>query len=138
MSPSVQYLPVTSGILDPQSGLKVETGESVTFSGYAYSGGGAGIVRVDVSFDGGKTWRQAEIHNENSPADERSWAWTLWSIDFAPEVAGTYEVCVRAQDCNCNTQPERPHALWNVRGLCNNSWHRVQLIVADAEEEEEA
>ena len=53
-SPSVQYLPVTSGILDPPTGTKCEVGESVTFSGYAYSGGGNGIVRVDVSFDGGK------------------------------------------------------------------------------------
>ena len=135
MSPSVQYLPVTCGILDTPSGVTVETGESVTLSGYAYSGGGNGIVRVDVSFDGGVTWRQASIYNENDTADQRSWAWTLWTVDFTPEQAGPVEVCVRAQDCNCNTQPERPQALWNVRGLCNNSWHRIQLNVVESDEE---
>ncbi len=30
--------------------------------GYAWSGGGNSIVRVDVSLDGGKTWQQAELH----------------------------------------------------------------------------
>ena len=57
-SPSVQYLPVTSGILDPKCGSEIEVGETLTLSGYAYSGGGHGIVRVDVSFDGGKNWTQ--------------------------------------------------------------------------------
>jgi hypothetical protein len=29
--------------------------------GYAWSGGGQGIIRVDVSADGGKTWHTAEL-----------------------------------------------------------------------------
>ena len=32
-----------------------------TVQGYAYSGGGRGIVRVDVSGDGGKTWKTARL-----------------------------------------------------------------------------
>jgi hypothetical protein len=28
--------------------------------GYAYSGGGRGIVRIDVSADGGKTWKTGD------------------------------------------------------------------------------
>ena len=74
-----------------------------------------------------KTWSQASIYNENDESSQRSWAWTLWTIDFTPEVEGEYEICVRAQDSNCNTQPESPVTLWNVRGLCNNSWHRIKL-----------
>ncbi len=30
--------------------------------GYAWSGGGQGIIRVDVSADGGKTWHDAQLH----------------------------------------------------------------------------
>ena len=30
---------------------------------YAYSGGGRGVARVDVSIDGGKTWEVATIKN---------------------------------------------------------------------------
>ena len=33
----------------------------VTVQGYAYSGGGREIIRVDVSLDGGKNWDQAEL-----------------------------------------------------------------------------
>lgn len=31
--------------------------------GYAYSGGGRNIIRVDVSPDGGKTWHVATLDN---------------------------------------------------------------------------
>lgn len=67
--------------MDPQTGTKVEAGESVTLSGYAYSGGGNGIIRVDISFDGGKTWNQAQLYNENDPFSQKSFAWTLWSYE---------------------------------------------------------
>ena len=39
------------------------------------------------------------------------------------------EICIRAIDSNCNTQPEKIDALWNIRGLLNNSWHRIELLV---------
>ena len=40
----------------------VEAGdESVEVRGWAWSGGGRGIARVDVSADGGKTWHTAEL-----------------------------------------------------------------------------
>ena len=80
-TPSVQYLPVTSAVLDPPSGHVVDPGESVSLSGYAYSGGGNGIVRVDISLDNGKTWNQTELYNENDPSSQRSFAWTLWSYE---------------------------------------------------------
>ena len=35
-----------------------------TVRGYAFSGGGHAIVRVDVSADGGKTWQTAELIKE--------------------------------------------------------------------------
>ena len=39
----------------------VTAGEPLTVKGYAYSGGGRGIVRVDVSIDNGATWRAATL-----------------------------------------------------------------------------
>ncbi len=33
-----------------------ERDSSLTVKGFAYSGGGRAIVRVDVSVDGGNTW----------------------------------------------------------------------------------
>lgn len=36
----------------------------ITVHGYAVSGGGRGIERVDVSFDGGKTWVEASRYQK--------------------------------------------------------------------------
>ncbi|KAL2024890.1 hypothetical protein VTK56DRAFT_3589 [Thermocarpiscus australiensis] len=60
--------------------------EPIALQGYAYSGGGRAIARVDVSLDGGKTWDQAELVDDcAAPADQgggcfgnKSWAWKRW------------------------------------------------------------
>ena len=54
--PSIQDLPVQSAICEPLNGTLLEEGtEEFTVKGYAWSGGGRGIVRVDVSPDGGES-----------------------------------------------------------------------------------
>ncbi|KAK4464319.1 mitochondrial sulfite oxidase [Cladorrhinum samala] len=57
--------------------------EPIALQGYAYSGGGRAITRVDVSLDGGLTWDQAELVKDcadpSSPCHgNKSWAWTRW------------------------------------------------------------
>lgn len=55
-------------------------------SGYAVSGGGRGIERVDVSIDGGKTWLEASRYQkpgvpyiaDDSNSDK--WAWVLFEV----------------------------------------------------------
>ena len=59
--PSLQEQPVQSVITLPTAGTTVHPGDVVSLQGYAYSGGGRGIVRVDVSVDGGKSWKTAEL-----------------------------------------------------------------------------
>jgi sulfite oxidase len=46
--------------------------------GYAFSGAGAKIYRVDVSADGGKSWVEAELDQQGMDKESRNWAWTLW------------------------------------------------------------
>ena len=48
-------------IVSPREGAEVRDSH-VEVKGWAYSGGGRGIVRVEVSLDGGETWkvRQSE------------------------------------------------------------------------------
>ena len=58
--PAIQDLPVQSAICEPANGTVLEAGtEEFTVKGYAWSGGGRGIVRVDVSPDGG--WYQSNL-----------------------------------------------------------------------------
>ena len=67
---SIQALPVQSVICYPPSGTRVklnqlkDQGNRLQLSGYAWSGGGRRIVRVDVSTDGGKTWANAHLYGE--------------------------------------------------------------------------
>ncbi|NXF83751.1 SUOX oxidase, partial [Sclerurus mexicanus] len=71
-------LPVQSAITQPRPGAAVPPGE-LTVKGYAWSGGGREVVRVDVSLDGGRTWRAAELAGERA-APGRAWAWVLWEL----------------------------------------------------------
>lgn len=58
----------------------------VKISGYAASGGGRGIERVDVSVDGGKTWMEASRFQKkgipyiSDGANSDKWAWVLFEV----------------------------------------------------------
>lgn len=55
-----------SAIVEPSPGEVIDDHE-ITVQGFAVSGGGRGIVRVDISPDGGKTWKQAELIPNGQP-----------------------------------------------------------------------
>lgn len=52
----------------------------LAFKGYAWSGGGRRIVRVDVTVDGGDTWHVADFACQAKTEAPKHWSWTLWSI----------------------------------------------------------
>lgn len=128
-APSIQAMPITSLICEPSTGDKVDD-EEFTVKGYAWSGGGQGIIRVDVSADGGKTWHTAELKKVPQKPG-RGWAWALWTATVpVPEGHnGTLELVCKATDESYNTQPEQPGPIWNLRGVNCNSWHRVTVEV---------
>ena len=64
---SIQNVPVTSVICEPSknSSVKLRSDDAtICVKGYAFSGGGNKILRVDVSADGGKTWTEATLNNQ--------------------------------------------------------------------------
>ena len=132
-APAINEWPVQSAICFPPTGasLNVED-EQVTVKGYAYSGGGRSILRVDVSADGGQTWKTANLQQEKQ-LPFRAWAWTLWETELSlPK--GSMEIVCKAVDSSHNVQPESVSGIWNLRGFLNNSWHRVKVHVIDAGE----
>ena len=98
----------------------VAAGEHV-LQGRAWSGH-APIVRVEVSLDGGESWKPAETSRDlDSP-----WAWCSWSYRWSA-VPGRHTLCCRAADEAGNEQP--PESSWNVGGYANNSPQRVEVTV---------
>ncbi|XP_064473334.1 sulfite oxidase-like [Ornithodoros turicata] len=128
-APAIEELPVTSAVCYPSDGSTVR-GQTIQVKGYAWSGGGRKIVRVDISADGGRTWKAAKLKSEDTSLT-RAWAWTLWEIDVPiPEGAEKLEIVSKAVDSSYNTQPDTTENIWNLRGVLNNAWHRVTYKVA--------
>src|ERR1700733_1302643 len=116
---------LNSDILSPRHGDTVAAGP-VEVRGYAFAGGDRYVSRVDVSLDGGASWRQAELLE-----DLGRWAWRHWRItlDLAP---GDHDVLVRAWDSSAATQPEDEVSIWNPKGYVNNARPRIRVrAVAD-------
>lgn len=151
---AIQVMPVTSAItrtrVKPRP-LDVDgASESpvVQLEGYAYSGGGHEIQRVDVSLDGGKTWDQARLLDDrNLEKGSKAWCWKRWRYDGVlpggvggsgggggggrggtggrSEIKTTF--MVKATDDAYNTQPEHHASIYNPRGNLATAWHRVEF-----------
>jgi sulfite oxidase len=117
---SLGVLAVNAAVLRPDDGQTLPTGP-IQISGYAVAGEDRGVARVDVSIDGGNSWRQADLCAADGP-----WAWRLWqtSVELPP---GRVEIIARAWDTSAGVQPERADHIWNPGGYVNNSWSRVHV-----------
>src|SRR5207237_6621435 len=71
-------------------------------AGVAWAGD-RGIAKVEVSDDGGTTWRPAVLKRELSPV-----AWRLWAADISPGT-GPSRVLDRATDGTAQVQTAAPH-----------------------------
>lgn len=129
-APSIQEMPVTSAICAHEIAEKAD-GKYVMVRGYAWSGDGRGIIRVDVSADGGDTWHIARTkHKTVEEQRHEVYDWTLWETEIKIEKnMKDLELVCRAVDSGYNSQPHSAKTVWNVRGLLNNSWHRVSISV---------
>jgi len=69
-----------------------ELQQPIEVKGMAY-GGDRGITRVELSFDDGKSWRDAEIYYAGGDL-----AWSLWKAEWTPDAAADHVFVVRATD----------------------------------------
>lgn len=131
-SAAIQQLPVNSAICEPSDGSTIEPdAEEAIIKGYALSGGGRGIVRVDVSADGGKTWHEAELNQCKDQTLYKMWAWTLWEavVPLPPNHGGSAQIICKAIDSSYNVQPDGVEGIWNLRGCLVNPWHRIKIHI---------
>jgi len=129
---SIQEYPVQAAICSPVDGSTVDVEDgAVTVHGYALSGGGRGIQRVDVTVDGGRTWHAANLQMDPQQYGHQ-WAWTIWDVTVplpAMTTGQRVEIAAKATDTSNNTQPETDVGIWNMRGLLENKWHRVYVSI---------
>jgi len=120
----VTSLRVKSVIASPLDGAKIRLGETVAVKGVAWSGDKGPVTAVDVSIDGGRTWRPAQFGAEKS-----QFGWRQWAYSFRPERESFYNVMARATDASGDTQPLV--ADWNPSGYGWNVVPRVGVDVAE-------
>jgi sulfite oxidase len=140
-APAIQETPVQSAITSVRrltadvlrnDGMARAYGleeESIVLQGYAFSGGGRAIVRVDVSTDDGQTWQQAQLKAHESKGS-KAWSWQQWELAIPARKARGH-FCVKAVDEAYNSQPEGFEPYYNFRGNLANGWHRVPVSRAD-------
>lgn len=102
--------------------------------GYAFSGGGRRVVRVDISVDNGQTWSQARIEPDQTQG-RKAWSWVLWKYCCERPINSSY-VIVKAVEDAYNVQPDTHGPIFNFRGNLANAWHRMRFADQGAGEKE--
>jgi sulfite oxidase len=115
-------IPLNCVILTPENGETVGRGH-LPVRGYALAGGERGVVRVEVSADGGGSWIEASLLGDGGPGTWRFWETTL---RLSP---GPHRILARAFDSGGGAQPASVREVWNFLGYANNAWHGVDVEV---------
>jgi len=122
----ITSLAVKSIIAHPQDGavLPLPSSGTIRVAGAAWAGEKS-ITQVDISTDGGQSWRATALGN-----DQAKYAWRLWDYDWKPRAPGSYLLLSRATDQDGNVQPQQPR--WNPAGYLWNGIDRIRLMVLRA------
>jgi DMSO/TMAO reductase YedYZ molybdopterin-dependent catalytic subunit len=114
----VAEMPPKSIIVTPSDGDTLPAG-TIPVAGWAWSGYGA-VHLVEVSFDGGRSWRDATLHS----GERRGWRrWeAIWEA-----TPGSHRIMARATDERRLRQPAT--APWNAKGYQMNAIHAVSVQV---------
>ena len=111
---------VNSLIVTPAPGAMLPAGRRVEVMGIAWDGG-SGIRKVEVSLDGGASWRGGRLGR-----DLGRYSWRQWRYDFKPQ-AGSVTVLARAVARDGATQSEK--LIHNPAGYHHNVVQRADYHV---------
>jgi DMSO/TMAO reductase YedYZ molybdopterin-dependent catalytic subunit len=121
--PSMWEMNLKSFVTSPAGDGPVKAGQT-QIHGVAWSGESP-VSAVEVSIDGGKTWRAARFFGQ----DMGRYAWRQFVLPVRL-AAGSYEITSRAIAEDGTVQPEL--RVENERGYAHNGWrdHAVKVTVA--------
>ncbi|CAK5270646.1 unnamed protein product [Mycena citricolor] len=121
---SIQQMPVSSAIMEPRDKDVIIHDGKIALKGWAYSGGGNWVERVEVSPDGGNVWYAVA---QEDMTQKHYHAWRLWKIDVPVDAEGWTEFLVRTWDSSNNTEPTFVHSAWNWDLHVTSSCHRIKI-----------
>ncbi len=107
----IERMNVKSLIGWPTNGEKLTLKSHVVVRGVAFDGG-AGIKKVEISLDGGKTWEEAQLDDGKLGR----YAYRTFRYSFKPTVLGKLEIMARATNKLGETQPFAEDVKWNRGG----------------------
>ena len=118
----ISTLAVRSFITSVVNGGVLTAGRTVELKGIAFDGG-TGIKDVEVSIDGGKTWRTAKLGQ-----DLGRFSFREWSLPISFRQKGAAVLMVRASNRHGDVQPDT--ATWNPAGYRRNVIESTNVVIA--------
>jgi sulfite dehydrogenase len=111
---------VRSFITSHAEGGAIKTGQETRLRGIAFDGGN-GVRGMTFSYDGGRTWRAAQLG-----PDQGRYSFREWTATFIARQAGNYELKCRATSASGEVQPLTPN--WNPAGYMRNVVETVNVV----------
>jgi DMSO/TMAO reductase YedYZ molybdopterin-dependent catalytic subunit len=117
----ISRLKIRSFITSLRNNAAVRLHSRVLLKGIAFDGG-SGIKAVELSDDGGRSWREATLG-----VNHGRYSFREWTMPLIPGVPGPMELRVRATALSGETQPSQ--ATWNPSGYARNVIESLRLVV---------
>jgi len=117
----ITRMTVRSFIVSPAAGTRLAFGSRTVLKGIAFDGG-EGIQTVEISDDGGTTWRAAALGRDLGRYSFREWTWAWTAARRGPA-----RLMVRAVNHSGASQGREP--LWNPAGYLRNVIEHVDVEV---------
>ena len=118
----ISTLPVRSFLTNLKADTVLAVKKSVELKGIAFDGG-TGIKAVDVSIDGGQTWRTARLGENFGRYSFREWRLPVVFLS-----KGRAEIKVRATNNHGDVQPDT--AIWNPGGYYRHVIESTSVTIA--------
>ena len=116
----VTTYPTRSVFITPDGSTKMRKSVPIEIQGIAVDDG-AGIRRVEVSTDGGRTWTDASLDRVID-----KYSWRRWRLRWTPPRTGTFQLKCRATNAADETQPDSE---WNHGGYRRHSVQTLDVEV---------